>query len=27
VSVTPPDLSIKNDEQSDLSATEYIYEI
>jgi serine O-acetyltransferase len=27
VSVTPPDLAIKNDEESDLSATEYIYEI
>ena len=27
VSVTPPDLSIKNDTKTELSATEYIYEI
>ncbi len=27
VSVTPPDLSIKNDAKAELSATEYIYEI
>lgn len=27
VSVTPPDLSIKNDDQTELSATNYIYEI
>lgn len=27
VSVTPPDLSIKNDSSADLSATDYIYEI
>lgn len=27
VSVTPPDLAIKNDAQADLSATQYVYEI
>lgn len=27
VSVTPPDLAIKNDAQAELSATEYVYEI